>query len=771
MEKAKILIVDDELIIRETLSKLFKHLKYQVDVAEDAGGALELVRKKQFDLAIIDINLPDMRGTSLIRHLKTENADISCILITGNPSLDSAINAIDLGADGYFTKPIVPFAISLRIEEIIKQKRLEKELKDSEAKYRGLVEYSQGHIYMLDRNGTYVASKNRFNLEVGKDLPTVTGKNLKDVFPEDVASLHFLKLKKVFSTGKTVEFEYSLLTDNGVQHYLDVLYPIFRDDVVWAVGGICRDVTERKKTEEALRRSNESLAEAQRIARLGIRDWDLVTGDITWSGEAYRIYEWDPVEELSYDTALSHIHPDDQDAFRGFIERVKNNEGEENLIEYRINCHDGLKIIHEQAKVIKDDVGRPIRMLGIFRDITEDKKLRQESQYRLQQVIQADKLASLGEVVAGVAHEINNPNSFISYNVPLLEETWQMLMPIIDEFAEKNSGWRAGNMSIGELRQDMADIIQAIKTGSDRIKKVVSNLKEFARLDDSTQMKHVQVNEVIENTLTIVGARLRKVVHHVKVDLEKDVPKICGHFQKLEQVTANLVLNAANASLDRENGLVSIRTRFLSWANAVIIEVEDNGKGMPREVVSRIFDPFFTTRRESGGTGLGLSVSYRLVQEHGGSISVLSHPNVGSKFTVYLPADGNKKTELRPAILCVDDDPDVLKLLHTFFMSVKNVSLDTLQNSEEVLDYLQAHPEVDIVLSDIWMPNLDGWQLYQQIKQQFPLLSVVLYSGDSKALLSRPADTPEPEYFLEKPLSFKTLMKTVTSISRQRLWK
>jgi signal transduction histidine kinase/CheY-like chemotaxis protein len=435
------------------------------------------------------------------------------------------------------------------------------------------------------------------------------------------------------------------------------------------------------------------------------------------------------------------------------------------------DCPEGMKIVHEQGKIIKDESGRLKRMLGIFRDVTEEKKLRQESEYRLQQVIQADKLASLGEVVAGVAHEINNPNSFISYNVPLLEETWQMLLPIINEFAASNTEWCAGNMGIDELRKDMADIIQAIKTGSDRIKKVVSNLKEFARLDDSAQMKPVQINEVLENTLTIVGARLRKAVRKVNIDLAKDLPQIPGHFQKLEQVTANLVLNAANAISDKDQGLVNIYTRFLNWANAVIVEVEDNGKGMPREVVSRIFDPFFTTRRESGGTGLGLSVTYGLVQEHNGVISVLSHPSIGSKFTVYLPINSNKKLELRPAILCVDDDPQILRLLHTFFMSVKNVSLDTLQNPEEVLDYLQAHPEVDIVLSDIWMPNLDGWQLYKQIKNKFPLLSVMLYSGDPEAINRKPPDIAAPEYFFKKPLSFKQLMGTVNAIGRQRLWK
>jgi DNA-binding NtrC family response regulator len=117
----------------------------------------------------------------------------------------------------------------------------------------------------------------------------------------------------------------------------------------------------------------------------------------------------------------------------------------------------------------------------------------------------------------------------------------------------------------------------------------------------------------------------------------------------------------------------------------------------------------------------------------------------------------------------VDDDPQVLRMLQTFFVSVKNMTLETLDSSENVLGYLARHPEVDIVLSDIWMPNLNGWDLFKQLKAEFPLVSVVLYSGDEKALEMKPADVPDPEYFLRKPLEFPKLMTLIEGIGRQRL--
>jgi PAS domain S-box-containing protein len=645
MPKSPLLIVDDDLDVQDSIGDLLRSRGYLVHVAGTAMDALTAVDETQIEVALIDVNLPDMNGLMLLERLKAAHPQISCVIITGSPSLESAINAVDSGADGYLLKPVLPLNLTMRIEEILRQKQLEIELQ----------------------------------------------------------------------------------------------------------------------------RSNESLREAQRVAKLGIRSWELETGVITWSGEAMTIFGQTPEQgPLTYKIALMRMHPDDREAFRTYAEQAVR-KGGESTIEYRIQCPDGtVRIVSEQSKILTDDNNRPVRMLGIFRDVTEEKKLKQESEYRLQQVIHTDKLASLGEVVAGVAHEINNPNSFISYNAPLLEETWEMFSPIIDEFAKKNPGWKSGNLDIEELRQDMVEIIQAIKTGSDRIKKVVLNLKDFARMDDGARMKPVRINQVVENTLTIVGAKVRKTVRKLDLVLADHLPDIFGHFQKLEQVVANLVLNAANAVADKDQGRVCIRTRHIDRLDCVLIEVEDNGPGIPKEILNRIFDPFYTTRRESGGTGLGLSVSYGLVQEHEGIIGVLSRPGIGSRFTAYLPIHKEKKPDLRPAILCVDDDPQVLRMLQTFFVSVKNMSIEMLDSSEDVIGYLYVHPEVDIVLSDIWMPNINGWDLYRQIKSEFPLISVVLYSGDKDALEKKPEDMPEPEYLLKKPLEFSKLMGLIENIGRQR---
>ena len=226
------------------------------------------------------------------------------------------------------------------------------------------------------------------------------------------------------------------------------------------------------------------------------------------------------------------VHLDDRKKVLSELHRVLHESGSPQ-IEYRFQIADGSYIwVKDIRRFKKNTDGHISHIVGTWQDITAEKKLRRESEYRLQQIIQADKLASLGEMVAGVAHEINNPNSFITYNIPLLEETWELFEPILTNYAGKHPEWRNNNMSIDELCQDMNEIIQAIKTGSDRINKVVTNLKDFVRVDETTDPKPIRINEVIEKTLTIVGAQVRKSIAKVELKLASNLPEIQGNAQK-----------------------------------------------------------------------------------------------------------------------------------------------------------------------------------------------------------------------------------------------
>jgi CheY-like chemotaxis protein len=247
------------------------------------------------------------------------------------------------------------------------------------------------------------------------------------------------------------------------------------------------------------------------------------------------------------------------------------------------------------------------------------------------------------------------------------------------------------------------------------------------------------------------------------------LPEIQGHFQKLEQVTANLIMNAVHAISDKDQGRLFVTTRHIGRLGSVLIEVEDNGMGMEHGVIERIFEPFFTTRRNAGGTGLGLSVSYGLIQEHNGIIGVLSRPGLGTRFTLYLPVNSQKKLDLRPLILCLDNDVEFLDLLNMYFVEVKNMSLETKNKLKGVVEYLENHPEVDIVLSDSMMSGVDGWKLIEKIKARFPLLTVIFYCSDPNAFKQKPDSAPAPDHFLQKPFKMEHLLEIINTIGRQRL--
>ena len=462
------------------------------------------------------------------------------------------------------------------------------------------------------------------------------------------------------------------------------------------------------------------------------------------------------------------IHEDDRKKFLDELEASCLHEKYQT--EYRIRIADNTyRWISDTRRSIKGVEGKIKYIVGAWQDISEEIKLRQESDYRLQQIIQADKLAALGQVVAGVAHEINNPNSFITYNIPILEETWHIFAPILKEYGNRHPDWRNSNMTLSELCEDMGEIIKAIKIGSDRITRVVDNLKEFARADAGEAFKPVNVNEVVEKTMLIVGGQVRKSAVDIQINLSDELPLVNGHFQKLEQVVANILVNAAQAIPIREKGKIIINTRYLKHPDCILIEVEDNGMGMKTDVLDRIFEPFFTSRRNSGGTGLGLSVSYGLIQEHKGKICVHSKIGIGSRFMIFLPVENALKTELRPAILCVDDDFMMLDMIRTLFVEVKDMVFESTSNPESVLSYLEEHPEVDIVISDIVMPGINGWDLLSKIKDRFPLISVILYSGNKDVLMSRPEGVPEPDHLLEKPFDINKLLNIIYTTDRQRL--
>ena len=463
-----------------------------------------------------------------------------------------------------------------------------------------------------------------------------------------------------------------------------------------------------------------------------------------------------------------HIHPDDREKILAGLRAAL--PGGAYQCEYRFQTADGShRWFSDYRRLIRLNNRSRNYMVGAWRDITEDRRIRQEGELRLQQMLQSHKLTALGEVVAGVAHEINNPVSFIAYNIPLLEEMWNAIEPILASDGASHPDWGDKGISYVEVSMNMKEIIEEFKIASQRIKRVVSGLKEFARTDESVQKKPVQISEVIKGVLIIVGAQIRKTVSRLDRYIDSNLPPIQGQFQKLEQVIANLLINAHQSIPADRKGRIVITGRYLERLKAILVEIEDNGAGMEQDILDHIFEPFYTTRRDKEGTGLGLSISYGLIKDHHGLIGVLSRPGLGSRFSVFLPVDGETRIDIHPAMLCMDHDPAFLNELKMNFIDALDWPAGQENTPEAIISYLEDHPEIDTVISEIRLPGMDGWELLKAVRERFPLLAVILYSADPVALKQGGKSAVRPDHLLRKPFNISQLQTLIRELGRQRL--
>lgn len=252
-----------------------------------------------------------------------------------------------------------------------------------------------------------------------------------------------------------------------------------------------------------------------------------------------------------------------------------------------------------------------------------------------QQLMQADKMVSLGILVSGVAHEINNPNNLVLFNADLVGQVMLELLPRIDHASASDGTWTLAGLPWPELRAELLSLQEGISKGGERIRDIVARLKDFARVDTGRQDQEFSAQDLIDSTFLIIGSHLRKSTDTLRIDIDMDLPRLRGCHQQIEQVLINLLTNASQALRSRTE---SIEIRAVRGeGNFVEIQVRDEGRGIQPEDMARIFTPFFTTKRDSGGTGLGLSVSFRILQEHGGRLLFQSTPGAGTLARMILP--------------------------------------------------------------------------------------------------------------------------------------
>jgi PAS domain S-box-containing protein len=391
-----------------------------------------------------------------------------------------------------------------------------------------------------------------------------------------------------------------------------------------------------KLEEEALRRSEEKYRTILHSLEEGYFEVDL-SGNLTFFNDAFVRWSGYSKEELMGMNNRRYMDEETAKKVYQVFNEVYRTGEPANPFDWEIILKDGTRRwIDTSVSLIPDAKGQPIGFRGIARDATQRRQMEEQAKVHQQQLMQAGKMVALGTLVSSVAHEINNPNNFIMLNAPLLKEAWEHVLPILDEYSEKERDFTIGSARYVEMRDRIPRLLSGISDGSKRINEIVEDLRGFLKRDASDINQSVDVNVVLGSAISLLSNMINKSTRHFSVNYGDNLPKLKGNSHRLEQVIINLIQNACQALPDPRRG-ISLSTFYNEKTSSIVVKVKDEGVGILPEVLPHITDPFFTTKSKSGGIGLGLSISSRIVKEHGGTLAFHSEPGRGTLAEITLP--------------------------------------------------------------------------------------------------------------------------------------
>ncbi|HYI08731.1 MAG TPA: PAS domain S-box protein [Thermoanaerobaculia bacterium] len=401
---------------------------------------------------------------------------------------------------------------------------------------------------------------------------------------------------------------------------------------------ITLDVTDRRRIERDLLHRQQILEEAEVLARIGSYEWDVSTDQVFGSAGFWGIFTGEAQARFgSVEEVVACFREDFQPRIRErFAWMARHGHRHESADRESILVHqDGTTIIARGASFAeRNAAGDVARVYGIVQDVTEQRQVEQAAQREREAMTRADKMISLGVLVSGVAHEINNPNHSIMLNAPLLADAWKSIVPIVDRHVALEGETRIGNIPWDEMRAEGKAMIEDIEQAAQRIRGIVTELRGFALDHHPGERRPVSMNDVVKSSLRLLGNHIRKATSRFSTVLAPDLPDVHGNQGRLEQVLVNLIINACQALASADCSIVIETGRTPAH---VFVRVTDEGQGISPEDLRKIKDPFFTTKRATGGSGLGLAVSDRIAEEHGGELTFESEPGRGTTATLSIP--------------------------------------------------------------------------------------------------------------------------------------
>jgi len=609
--------------------------------------------------------------------------------------------------------------------------------------------------YRADNQGNLVWVNPAIERITGHSREDHIGKPFIPLFIEaDQASL--IDVYKRTLMGESLENTLTF-TSGATCHFTSLPYHSENGDIVGTFG-VARDMTAQLDAQRALAVSEDRLKKAQATAKIGNWEYDVSTGLVWGSKEAFRIYGIERTSEyLPLDEVESHIVEAGR-VNQALVDLVT--KGENYDIEFQITQKNskGLIIIHSIAELVKDEEGNPVKVIGVIQDITDKKAKEEENTRLIGHLQQAQKMESIGNLAGGIAHDFNN-----------------ILFPIVGM-----SEMLMEDLPSGSPEHESAqEIFKAGRRASDLVKQILAFSRQTVH-----QMMPVRVQQVLKEVIKLTRSAIPSDIK-VSQYLQSDCGLVIANPTQLHQIAMNLITNAFHA-VEQTGGKISITLKetvlgsddlpsSLEPGNYAMISVADTGCGIDPNVVGKIFEPYFTTKEQGKGTGIGLAVVYGIVKEHGGDIRVYSEIGKGTTFNVYLPLavkhvdQASRKTvEIHQTgterILLVDDEEPIVRL-EMQMLERLGYRVTTRNNSLEALEAFKANPDAyDLVISDMTMPNMTGDQLARKLIAIRPNIPIIICTGFSERLNEGTADAIGTKGFLMKPVVKSEMAQMVRTV-------
>jgi PAS domain S-box-containing protein len=625
MPEIEILYIEDDPAQRSSLAAGLRERGFGVVEASSGEEGLGLLTK-DIRLVLCDLNMPGMDGLECLRRVQRGNPDLPFILLTAHPSIPIAVQAIVEGAQRFLIKPVSLDEMEISIHQAMEFARLQRWQRVAEEQILRLVEaVPVPYIITRLRDGKILYANRHLADLVGLTPDEMKTRNTVDFYYDSEKRLEVLERLK--REGVVTDMEVRVKRADGTPLWTVFSLGLSEMGGEKVVLGGFLDITRRKELENRLHLYREVFKHSIDVIMVIDKE-----GHILERNPAHQRRTGFTDEDLRNKTVFDLLPPERAAEVRQALDREGGFTGE-----LEGSSKDGENIpvlvsifpIHdEQGKLdLYVTMGRDIT--AIKRALTDLAETNRELRQTQAQLVQSEKMASLGGLVAGIAHEINTP---VGAMTSMHDTLVRAIAKLKEHLKETRPEALEGDEKLKSLFAMIDESNQVIRSGASRVAEIVRRLRSFARLDEA-ELKKVDVHEGLEDTLTLVHHEIK---HNIRVVRDYgNLPPMSVYPSRLNQVFLNLINNARQAI--RDKGTITIKT----WIDdkTAAISIKDDGIGIPEENLPRIFDPGFTTKGVGIGTGLGLSICYQIIKDHRGRIDVESEVGKGATFTVRIPTN------------------------------------------------------------------------------------------------------------------------------------